>query len=58
MEEQLCGLLDAIVESIQNYYPKHRFDETELAAFYAAFNRVSLEEKERRYQRSGGSVAC
>lgn len=44
-EEQLCGLFDAIVESIQNYYPKHRFDETELAAFYAAFNRVSLEEK-------------
>ena len=31
------GCFDAIVESIQNYYPKHRFDETELAAFYAAF---------------------
>ena len=46
-EARLCQMLDVILDAIQKYYPKQRFDETGLSAFHNAFNEVSAEDKKR-----------
>ena len=46
-EARLCQMLDVILDAIQKYYPKQRFDETGLSAFHNAFNEVPAEDKKR-----------